>query len=156
MKTYLLVINGEHDSENLIARAIEDCLADDVFLHVLFTAEPAQETGLTKQLTEQSFLGVGQSKEVAEQVKRTSLRDATYRLDEIEDMATSKGVKCETDIVEGVFADEAIQSAQQHGAERLYVGRRARGTLHKLLFDSDTVQIAEGTPCEVIVVGPEP
>ena len=134
-------------------RAIRRCADREAELLVVFVAEPMEDNPITQQLTDQSFISLGQSRDVMEEVKHNTLKDATRRLQRIERRATKQNVPCETDLVEGNFFEQILEIAQMKQVDRIYLCGKKRGKLGQLIHGTEVDELIEGAPCKVVVVG---
>lgn len=151
MSVYLVTLSSERDSELVIERALRDCESDSAKLKVVYVVLPADETSVAK-LGEQAWVGQVQLDEAAQELKRTALKVAMARLEEISELAKERDVVCTTDILDGNFEVLTQSTASDRRVTRLYVNGRTRGVLSRLFFGSETARVAEGADCEVIVV----
>jgi hypothetical protein len=153
-KQYLMPLSSEHYSQDLVDRVIEDCLRREADLFVVYVVKPTNEMEIGR-LSEQSFLPPGQSKDVAEEVKRTTLKTALSLLKEIEVQAQESGVSCESNLIEGVFDEETLGLASRASVTRIYLCGKSHGALGRLFFENEVDRVLEKAGCRVIISSEE-
>jgi len=151
LSVYLVTLSSERDSELLIERALHDSEKDSAKLRVVYVVMPADEASLAK-LGEQAWVGQALLDEATQELKRTALKVAMARLEEISELARERGIDCSTDILDGNFEVLTQSTASDRHVTRLYVNGRTRGLFSRLFFGSETARVAQGADCEVIVV----
>lgn len=146
----MLALSTEHDSARLVQCALDACVEDEAELLAIYVVEPAEDMELVERLSEQ--LPLEQSMSAAVEVKHTNLSIAMSRLAEIEEMAKEKGVSAESDIVDGLFAEQTLNLAKARAVSRIYLYEQERGWLQRLFSQSRGDQIATKAGCEVVLI----
>ena len=81
---------------------------------------------------------------------------AQQALDVAEAAAREAGVEPETELLEGLPADEVCDFAVRRGATLLVVGAHGWGPVRRLLFGSVSQAVLHHAPCPVLVVRGDP
>ena len=152
MKSYLVTLASDHDSGEVVSRALTDCLADGARLVAIFIARLQVNIGVSRKLMESSFLGQAQTREMATEIKKSTLQLGQQRLQQIESEAESFGVECETNLVNGSFHEQTLVAAREGDIARIYISSDNRNVISRLFLRSEVDTVADGANCDVIVV----
>jgi nucleotide-binding universal stress UspA family protein len=89
---------------------------------------------------------------------RKSERDhATALLEEIAADAESRGIECETLVLEGQIVDELCRVAAERHVAMIVLGAHGWGALRRLVFGSVSAGVLQAAPCPVLIArAPDP
>jgi len=151
VKRVLLLLSATRMSESCIDAALEAADADATELVVLYIVDSVEPHDVEERVSHEGFLGEAPSARLLRTLRRERKRQGTQELAEVARRAERMGVTYRTDLVEGEFVSRALDAAQVEAPGVIYVAKRERGPLSRLVSGSLVEELKEAAPCEVTV-----
>lgn len=151
--TVLLALSNTRQSEKAIDLAlnrIENSAGGR--LQILFVLDTEIPKQLFSQLTDRGFIGEKPSDQLAKAIMEDYRKHAKDEIGRIAQKAAKRSVEFDSEIVEGIFADEAIKAVEKHQPDLLIVARKKRSRLARFLTGSAVDNLRAQSPCPVEVV----
>ncbi|HYW69364.1 MAG TPA: universal stress protein [bacterium] len=151
MKRVLLILSASRVStlcvDDALATAEREC-AELVALFILDTVGPRD---VQERVSHEGFLGEAPSGRLLRALRRERKHQGVRELAEIAQRAEKRGIACRTDLEEGEFLTRALAAAQTEAPAVIFVAKRERAALARLMSGSRAEELKEAAPCEVTI-----
>jgi nucleotide-binding universal stress UspA family protein len=147
----LLILAPSRISSTCIDEAIAESKRRGAELVALFVLDTAISEDVQTRLQDAGFLGETPSGQYIDAMRREQERQGRGELARIEALATTHGVVVRTDFVVGEFLQRSLEAARQESAEAIFVARRDRPRLSRLVGGSPINELRSTAPCAVLV-----
>lgn len=151
MKRILLILAPSRISSTCVDEAIEETKRRGAELVALFVLDTAISDDVQTRLQDAGFLGEAPSGQFIDAMRREQERQGRGELERIEEAAKSLGVAIRTEFVVGEFVQRSLEAARQESAEAIFVARRDRPRLSRLVGGSPINELKSTAPCAVLV-----
>jgi nucleotide-binding universal stress UspA family protein len=145
----LLILSATRMSASCIDAALAAAEREQAELVVLYILDTLEATEVEDRILHEGFLGEAPSGKLLRAVRRERKRQGMQELADVARKAESAGVPCRTDLVEGEFVSRSLDAAQLEAPAVIYVARRERPALSRLVAGSPVEELKEAAPCEV-------
>jgi nucleotide-binding universal stress UspA family protein len=147
----LLILSATRMSVSCIDAALAAAAREEAELVVLYILDALETADVGKRITHEGFLGGAPSGKLLREMRRERKRQGTQWLAEVAKRAEQQGVTCRTELVEGEFVSRSLDAAQEEAPSVIYVAKRERGTLSRLVSGSPVEELKQAAPCEVAI-----
>jgi len=151
VNSVLLILSATRMSTSCIDAALAAAGREEVELVVLYILDALEATDVEERISHEGFLGEAPSGKLLRSVRRERKRQGTKWLADVAHRAELQGVTCRTELVEGEFVSRALDAAQVEAPGVIYVAKRDRGTLSRLVSGSPVEELKQAAPCEVTI-----
>lgn len=151
MKRILLILAPSRVSRTCVDEAIEETGRRGAELVALFVLDTAISEGVQRRLQDAGFLGEAPSGRFMEAMRREQELQGRRELGRIERLARDCGVAVRTDFVIGEFLSRSLEAARRESAEAIFVARRDRPRISRLVQGSPVNVLRDSAPCAVLV-----
>jgi len=151
VKRILLILAPSRISSTCVDEAIEETKRRGAELVALFVLDTAISDDVQTRLQDAGFLGEAPSGQFIDAMRREQERQGRGELERIEEAAKSLGVAIRTEFVVGEFVQRSLEAARQESAEAIFVARRDRPRLSRLVGGSPINELKSTAPCAVLV-----
>jgi len=151
LKRILLILAPSRVSSTCVDQAIEETLRREAQLVALFVLDTAISEDVQRRLQDAGFLGEAPSGRFIEAVRREQELQGRRELERIERLAGSRGVAVRTEFVVGEFLTRSLEAAKRESAEAIFVARRDRPRISRLVQGSQVNELRDSAPCAVLV-----
>lgn len=151
MGRILLILAPSRVSATCVDEAIEEARRRGAELVALFVLDTAISEDVQTRLQDAGFLGEIPSGQFMEAMRREQERQGRGELTRVEELAGSRGVAIRTEFVVGEFLSRSLEAARRESAEAIFVVRRDRPRLSRLVGGSPVNELKSTAPCAVLV-----
>lgn len=151
MRRILLILAPSRISSTCVDEAIEEAKRRGAELVALFVLDTAISEDVQTRLQDAGFLGEAPSGQFLEAMRREQERQGRGELKKVEELAGSVGVAVRTEFAVGEFLQRSLEAARQESAEAIFVARRDRPRLSRLVGGSPINELRSTAPCAVLV-----
>lgn len=151
MRRILLILAPSRVSASCVDEAIDEAQRREAELVALFVLDTAVSEDMQARLQDTGFLGEIPSGQFMEAMRREQERQGRRELGRIEGAAASRGVAIRTEFVVGEFLQRSLEAAKHECAEAIFVARRDRPRLSRLVGGSPVDELRDAAPCTVLV-----
>jgi nucleotide-binding universal stress UspA family protein len=145
----LLILSPSRVSDSCIEDALDSAEKDGVELVVLYIVDAAIPDDVQERMSDEGFLGEAPSGRLLRAVRRERKRQGVSELADIVEMAEQRGIAVRSDLVEGEFLTQALAAAQKEAPGVIFVAKRERPALTRLVSGSLAEELKEAAPCTV-------
>jgi nucleotide-binding universal stress UspA family protein len=138
-------------SPECIESALSAAESEGTELVVLYIVDSTISDDVRSRMEDLGFLGGVPSSRFLRAMRRERKRQGSGELERICRAAEQRGVACRTELVEGDFLTRALEAAQRESATLIFVARRERPVLSRLMSRSQVDELKEAAPCRVLV-----
>jgi nucleotide-binding universal stress UspA family protein len=147
----LLILSATRMSASCIDAAVAAADREKAELVALYILDTLEASDVQERITDEGFLGEAPSGKLLRAVRRERKRQGVAELAEVARKAELAGVVHRTELVEGEFVSRALDAAQAEAPTVIYVARRERAALSRLVSGSPVEELKEAAPCEVAI-----
>jgi nucleotide-binding universal stress UspA family protein len=151
LKRILLILAPSRVSTTCVGEAVEEARRRGAELVALFVLDTAISEDMQTRLQDAGFLGETPSGQLIEAMRREQERQGKRALAGIEELARGSGVEVRTRLVVGEFLRTSLEAANQESPEAIFVARRDRPRLSRLVGGSPVNELKSTAPCAVLV-----
>lgn len=151
MKRILLLLSPSRLSSTCVEQALRAAAAPDTSLSVVFILDTSMSEDVRARLKDLGFLGKLPSAQLLDEVRGEQERQGRQELARIEAEAERAGVSLSTSLVTGDFLSTSLEIARSETADVIFVARRERPRLSRLIGGSDAEDLRESAPCAVVI-----
>jgi nucleotide-binding universal stress UspA family protein len=149
VKRVLLILSSSRVSSACVEGAIRRAASDRAELVVLYVLDSLMPFEVRQQLSDEGFLGEAPSERLLRALMRERKRQGLGELTTIARQAEARGVQCRTELVDGDFLTRSLEAAQTEAPSVIFVARRDRSALSRLVSGSRVEELKEAARCEV-------
>ena len=151
MKRVLLILSVSRVSTSCVDDALATAEREGSELVVLFILDMFGPGDVQERVSHEGFLGEAPSGRVVRALRRERKLQGMKELSAIAARAEKRGVACRTDLVEGDFLTRALTAAQTEVPAVIFVAKRDRAALARLLSGSRAEELKDAAPCRVTI-----
>jgi nucleotide-binding universal stress UspA family protein len=149
VKRVLLILSATRVSASCIDAALTAAGNEGAELVAVYVLDTLESTDVRERILNEGFLGEAPSGRLLRAMRREHKRQGTQELADVARKAELAGVPCRTELVEGEFVSRALDAAQVEAPSVIYVARRDRGALSRLVTGSPLDELKQAAPCDV-------
>jgi len=134
----LLVLSASRVSNSCVDGALDAAGSEGAELVVLFILDTVMPRDVQERMSHEGFLGEapsGRLNELAEVARAAERRGITHR----------------TELVEGEFLMRALEAAQAEAPTVIFVAKRKRAALSRLVSGSRAEELKDAAACDVMI-----
>ena len=154
MKRILLLLSPSRISSKCADAAIGAAVKEEGELVVFFILDTSISDDVRERLQDLGFLGETPSGQLLEEMRGEQERQGRGELARIRELAGRHGVVCRTDLVVGEFLTRSLEVARKESADAIFVTRRERPAISRLVAGSAVRSLQSAAPCRVLVHDP--
>ncbi len=151
VKRTLLILSTSRLSNSCVDEALDNAEREKAELVVLYIVDTAMPNDVQERMSDEGFLGEAPSGRLLRAVRRERKRQGMGELADIVRRAERRGIACRSDLVEGEFLTRALTAAQNEAPTVIFVARRERAALARLMSGSLAEELKDAAPCEVMI-----
>ena len=151
MKRVLLILSASRMSTACADDAVDAAEREHSELVVLFILDAVHALDVQDRLADTGFLGKAPSGRFLLAVRREHKRRGDVVLAEIAAEAERRGIPCRTEFVEGDFLTRSLEAARKESAAVIFVAKRDRPAISRLVSGSEAQELKESAPCRVMI-----
>ncbi len=151
MKRVLLILAASRVSRSCVDDALATAERENAELVALFILDTVGPRDVGERVSHEGFLGEAPSERLLRALRRERKRQGMLELGVIAGRAERRGIAHRTDLVEGDFLTRALEAAQSEAAEVIFVARRDRPALSRLVSGSQVDELRAAVKCKVMI-----
>ncbi len=151
MKRVLLVLAASRVSNSCVGGALDVAKSESAELVVLFILDTVMPHDVLERMSHEGFLGEAASGRLLLAMRRELKRQGISELAEVSHAAEKRGITHRTELVEGEFLTRALEAAQTEAPAVIFVAKRERAVLSRLVSGSRAKELKDAVPCEVMI-----
>ena len=151
MKRILLILTPARVSDSCVEEALESASGSDAELVAVFVLDTTISADFRARLRDSGSLGEAPSGQLVAAMRAEHERQGREELVRVEGLAKARGVAVRTRLVVGELVGCSLEAAQQEAASAIFVTRRGRPAISRLVAGSAVRELEESAPCEVLV-----
>ena len=143
MSKVLAVLTPARRGDSLIREAIRVALAGDspTQLHVLYVIDQNRGEHLKDCLNNRGFVGPGPAENVGRISNDTAQMAGQDALEDAVNLATERGVPCETEVVWGELLETVVEASEKFKPTRILMSQSRLGPLVRLFGEKDVAKL---------------
>jgi len=149
VKRILLILAPSRISSRCVDAAVAAADGKKGELIVVFILDTSISEEVRERLRNLGLLGKAPSAQILDAMRQEQERQGRSELARIAELARGRGVACRTVFTEGEFLGRSLEIAKSESAHEIFVVRRSRPTLSRLLAGSAVEDLASSVPCDV-------
>ena len=149
MKRVLLVLAASRVSNSCVDGALDAAAGENAELVALFILDTAMPLDVRERMSHAGFLGEAPSGRLLRAMRRELKRQGISELAEVARAAEKRGITHRTELVEGEFLSRALEAAQTEAPAVIFVAKRERAVLSRLMSGSRAEELKDAAPCDV-------
>jgi nucleotide-binding universal stress UspA family protein len=147
----LLILTPARVSDTCVNEAIQAAVDKTAELVAVFVLDTSMSADFHSKLRDSGSLGEAPSDRLVAAMREEQERQGRDELVRVEALAADSGVSVRTRLVVGELVGCSLEAAQQEGASAIFVTRRVRPAISRLVAGSAVRELEEAAPCEVLV-----
>jgi nucleotide-binding universal stress UspA family protein len=147
----LLILSASRMSGSCVDAAVAAACTQGAELVALYILDTLEARDVQERISDEGFLGEAPSGKLLRAVRRERKRQGTLDLADVARKAEQAGVPYRTELVEGEFVSRSLDAAQAEAPTVIYVARRERPALSRLVSGSPVEELKQAAPCEVTI-----
>ncbi len=151
MNRVLLVLSASRVSNSCVDGALDAAGSEDAELVVLFILDTVMPHDVRERMSHEGFLGEAPSGRLLLSMRRELKRQGINELAEVARAAEKRGITHRTELVEGEFLTRALEAAQTEAPTVIFVAKRERAALSRLVSGSRAEELKDAAPCDVMI-----
>ncbi len=151
MKRVLLVLSASRVSNSCVGGALDAAGSENSELVVLFILDTVMPRDVQERMSHEGFLGEAPSGRLLLAMRRELKRQGINELAEVARAAEKRGITHRTELVEGEFLMRALEAAQTEAPAVIFVAKRERAALSRLVSGSQAKELKDAVPCDVMI-----
>ena len=151
MKRVLLVLSASRVSNSCVDGALDAAGSENAELVVLFILDTVMPRDVRERMSHEGFLGEATSGRLLLAMRRELKRQGINELAEVARAAEKRGITHRTELVEGEFLTRALEAAQTEAPTVIFVAKRERAALSRLVSGSQAKELKDAVPCKVMI-----
>lgn len=151
MKRVLLILTPARVSSSCVEEALGAARSGDAELVALFVLDTTISADFRARLRDSGSLGEVPSDQLVFAMREEQERQGREELARIEELAQARGVKARSRLVVGELVSCSLEVAREESAATIFVTRRGRPALSRLVGGSAVQDLKDAAPCEVLV-----
>lgn len=151
MKPILLILTPARVSDSCVEEAISAARTGGAELVGVFVLDTSISADFRSRLRDSGSLGGAPSDELVSLMRDEQERQGRQELERVERMASASHVPVRTRLVVGELVGCSLEVAREEGASAIFVTRRDRPALSRLVAGSAVKDLSDAAPCDVTV-----
>jgi nucleotide-binding universal stress UspA family protein len=151
VKRVLLVLSASRVSNSCVDGALDAAGSENAELVVLFILDTVMPRDVQERMSHEGFLGEAPSGRLLLAMRRELKRQGINELAEVARAAEKRGITHRTELVEGEFLMRALEAAQTEAPAVIFVAKRERAVLSRLVSGSQAKELKDAVPCDVMI-----
>ncbi|MFH1502704.1 MAG: universal stress protein [Candidatus Eisenbacteria bacterium] len=151
MKRILLILSPARVSDSCVDEALKAAAQGQAELVTVFVLDTTISADFRSRLRDSGSLGEAPSDQLVAAMREEQERQGREELARVEELAAARGVSIRTRLVVGELVGCSLEAAQQESASAIFVTRRGRPAISRLVAGSAVRELADAAPCEVLV-----
>ena len=151
MNRVLLVLSASRVSNSCVDGALDAAGSENAELVVLFILDTVMPRDVRERMSHEGFLGEATSGRLLLAMRRELKRQGINELAEVARAAEKRGITHRTELVEGEFLTRALEAAQTEAPTVIFVAKRERAALSRLVSGSQAKELKDAVPCKVMI-----
>ena len=151
LRPVLLILTPARVSDSCVEEALSAAGAGGAELVVVFVLDMTTSADFRARLRDSGSLGEAPSDQLVAAIREEQERQGWQELKRIENLARARGVAIRTRLVVGELVGCSLEAARQETASAIFVTRRGRPALSRLVAGSAVGDLKEAAPCAVLV-----
>ena len=151
MKRMLLLLSPARVSPVCVEEALEEASESDAELVAYFILDTTISEDLRKRIHDTGFLGGAPSDDFMKAMRREHELQGREQLERIGERASEQGIPYRSEFVIGDFLTSSLAAADREHPEAIFVSRRERTAIARLVEGSAVRELEASAPCEVLV-----
>ena len=151
MKRVLLILTASRISPALVEEALAVAEKENAELVTVFILDTIEALEVHDRVSDEGFLGGAASGRLLRELRRERKRQGMLELADVSHLAEARGVLHRSDLVEGDFLTCALEAAQREAAEVIFVAKRERPAISRLVSGSEVEELKDAVTCKVMV-----
>jgi nucleotide-binding universal stress UspA family protein len=147
----LLLLSPARVSFTCVDEALDGAAGSGAELVAYFILDTTQSEDLRKRIHDMGFLGEAPSDEFMKAMRREHELQGREELSRIGERAAERGVPFRSEFVVGDFLTSSLAAADREQPEAIFVARRERSAISRLVEGSAVRVLEASAPCEVLV-----
>lgn len=152
MKRILVILSPSRMSSECVEWALSAAEKEGGELVAVFILDTTVSLEVQERLDDLGFLGSTPSGQFMDAMRREQERQGTRELERIRRAAEDRNTTCRTMLLEGDFLGRSLEVAEGEEADAIFVARRERPRLSRLVSGSQVNALRSCAPCRVLVV----
>ncbi len=149
MNRVLLVLSASRVSNSCVDGALDAAESEGAELVVLFILDTVMPRDVRERMSHEGFLGEAPSGRLLLSMRRELKRQGINELTEVARAAERRGITHRTELVEGEFLMRALEAAQAEAPTVIFVAKRERAALSRLVSGSRAEELKDAATCDV-------
>ncbi len=155
MQRTLLILSPSRVSTTCVERALSSAERAGRQLAIVYVLDSTLSDALHDRMRNDAFVGDAPSERFLDAVREEYRRRANEEIEQIELIASERGIETTTEIVEGEFLRVSLAAAERLAPEEIFVARQERPALSRLVIGSDVKRLERNAECDVKVYRPD-
>ncbi len=151
MNRVLLILSASRVSNSCVDGALDAAGSEDSELVVLFILDTVMPHDVQEHMSHEGFLGEAPSGRLLLSMRKELKRQGINELAEVARAAEKRGITHRTELVEGEFLTRALEAAQTEAPTVIFVAKRERAALSRLVSGSRAEELKDAAPCKVMI-----
>ena len=151
MKRILLILSPSRLSSGCVDAALAAAAKENGELVALFILDTSISEDVQDRLQNLGFLGETPSGQLLAAMRSEQERQGRDELARVRRIAEERGIVVRTEFAEGEFLSRSLEAARQESADAIFVTRRARPAISRLVTGSPVASLQSSAPCRVLV-----
>ena len=151
MKRILLILSPARLSGSCVGGALDAAEAGGAELVVVFVLDTTISDDFQARLHDMGFLGEAPSSELVEAMRREQARQGREELARVTRLAEARGLTVRSELIEGEFVTCSLAVAAREHADAIFVTRRERSALSRIVEGSAVRELKNAADCRVLI-----
>jgi len=151
LKHILLILTPSRVSDLSVEEALTAAESPDTELAVVFVLDTTLSSDFRARLRDSGSLGEAPSDQLVAAMRDEQERQGHDELERVRALAAERGLAVRTRMVRGELVRCSLEEARRESASAIFVTRRERPALSRLVAGSAVEDLREAAPCTVLV-----
>jgi len=147
----LLLLSPARVSSACVGEALDEASRTEAELVAYFILDTTISEDLRKRVHDMGFLGEAPSDDFMKAMRREQELQGREELERVGELAKERGVPFRSEFVVGDFLTRSLSAADREHPEAIFVSRRERTAIARLVEGSAVRELEASAPCEVLV-----
>ncbi len=147
----LLLLSPARVSSSCVDEALDQAAESNAELVAYFILDTTISENLRKRIHDMGFLGDAPSDEFMKAMRHEHELQGREQLERIGERAGELGIPYRSELVIGDFLTKSLAAADREHPEAIFVSRRERTVIARLVEGSAVRELEASAPCEVLV-----
>lgn len=151
MKRILLILSPARVSASCIDGALRAAESGRAELVVVFVLDTSISDDFQARLRDMGFLGEVPSSQLIAAMREEQARQGREELARVEGLARGRGIGVRAEFIEGEFVTCSLAVAGRESADAIFVARRGRPALSRIVAGSAVNDLRDAASCRVLI-----